>query len=295
MNTIPPHDARNNLTPKTTFIYTLSDPETNEIRYIGKADDLTRRLSGHLNDRKVSHKRHWISSLKRRGLKPLIQVIEEVPIDSWGERERYWIDFYRTQGCHLTNTALGGEGGNPSPETKAKIGAAHRGKKRGKQPPRSKEWRENLSKAKRGKKQSPERGAKVAIALRGRKRSPETIAKMLATKSERTYTHPKPNLGKSPSPETKAKIAASLTGRKLPPEVIEKRSASVRGSTRSPETRAKIGAAKRGVKRKPFTRSDKGKPRKPLSPETKANLSLAMKRSHAMRKSPPPDAPTLWD
>lgn len=44
----------------TTFIYTLSDPRTNEIRYIGKANNISKRLFSHLQGRrKISYGYKW--------------------------------------------------------------------------------------------------------------------------------------------------------------------------------------------------------------------------------------------
>src|SRR5258708_6488621 len=121
---IPQNTPQNNLTPETTYIYALLDPETNEIRYIGKADDPQKRFSRHLWERDDTHKQRWIRDLRSRGLKPLLQIIEEIPFALWQERECYWIAFYRTQGCHLTNSAIGGWGGVHSPETLAEICAS---------------------------------------------------------------------------------------------------------------------------------------------------------------------------
>ena len=50
-----------------THIYSLSDPNTGEIRYVGKTyNQLRKRLYSHLNECKTgnkSHKINWIKSL----------------------------------------------------------------------------------------------------------------------------------------------------------------------------------------------------------------------------------------
>ena len=56
------------------FIYSLSDPRTGEIRYVGKTVNLKRRLYGHLYDDEKTHKSAWIKSLKRLGLKPQLDI-----------------------------------------------------------------------------------------------------------------------------------------------------------------------------------------------------------------------------
>jgi hypothetical protein len=67
----------------TTNIYTLTDPRTNEIRYVGKANDVSQRYKAHLNRARKHqiHKSNWIKQLKKEGLKPIIDVIDIVPIE----------------------------------------------------------------------------------------------------------------------------------------------------------------------------------------------------------------------
>jgi len=61
-------------TMKTTNIYVLIDPETNQIRYVGKANNVSERYRAHLNKARKHqiHKKNWIESLKRKKLKPII-------------------------------------------------------------------------------------------------------------------------------------------------------------------------------------------------------------------------------
>jgi transposase len=95
-----------------TFIYTLSDPITNEIRYVGKANNLKKRLSTHLtpsNLIKPSHKNNWIKSLLVKNLKPLIKIVDEVLISEWEFWEIYWISQFKTWGFKLTNLTNGGD------------------------------------------------------------------------------------------------------------------------------------------------------------------------------------------
>ena len=97
---------------KTTFIYKLIDPETNQVRYIGKSNDPKQRLKAHYNKAryKPTHKFNWIKTLKDRGIRPIMEIIEEVSIEIWKEREKYWIMFYLEQGFSLTNCTTGGDG-----------------------------------------------------------------------------------------------------------------------------------------------------------------------------------------
>ena len=89
-------------------IYSLNDPNTNEIRYIGyTSQPLETRLKQHIRDsnRNVkSYKRNWIKSLKSI---PTIKLIEDKIEDKNKilELERYYISKYG----NLTNGTNGGE------------------------------------------------------------------------------------------------------------------------------------------------------------------------------------------
>lgn len=93
-----------------TFIYSLTDPITNQIRYIGKTVNLEQRLYNHINHAKtMKYKRHvcyWINSLLKQGKLPIMNVLEECDIN-WQEREQYWIEQHKENLCNHT---LGGEG-----------------------------------------------------------------------------------------------------------------------------------------------------------------------------------------
>lgn len=95
------------------YIYTLSDPLTKEVRYIGKTNNLKQRFYNHLTHaKKLKYKRHvcyWVNSLLKQDLFPILEVIEECE-DSWIEREIFWINSYKEKGADLCNHTQGGEG-----------------------------------------------------------------------------------------------------------------------------------------------------------------------------------------
>lgn len=97
------------------FIYGLSSSaEPSNIRYIGKTKNLKTRLRCHLkNDyhKCKSYKNNWINKEINNGNTILIVLIEEVHVDLWQEKERYYIDKYKKEGYKLTNTDIGGFGG----------------------------------------------------------------------------------------------------------------------------------------------------------------------------------------
>lgn len=42
------------------YIYKLTDPRNNEVRYIGKTTNIKRRYKQHLYDKRKSHKSSWM-------------------------------------------------------------------------------------------------------------------------------------------------------------------------------------------------------------------------------------------
>jgi len=98
-----------------TYIYSLSDPVTMETRYIGKTSYIKQRLYAHIKECKSngkSHKISWIKSLLNKDLRPIIEIIDEVPISEWEYWECYWIEQFKSWGFNLVNLTKGGGGGN---------------------------------------------------------------------------------------------------------------------------------------------------------------------------------------
>lgn len=93
-------------------IYALIDPITLEIRYIGKTiRSLYDRFYQHFSNLKENtYKCNWIKSLRKRGLRPIIELIEEVEFEEWENMEKFYISYFRYIGCDLTNHAEGGSG-----------------------------------------------------------------------------------------------------------------------------------------------------------------------------------------
>lgn len=90
-----------------TYIYSLSDPRTGDVRYIGAAVDPETRLD-HL--RRADHRmaqrlREWITRLSAVGTAPVMTVLREVPAGhDWRDAERETIHSHRSAGCDLLNT-----------------------------------------------------------------------------------------------------------------------------------------------------------------------------------------------
>ena len=109
---------------KTTNIYILICPITNKVRYVGKANNISQRYKAHLNRARKhkDHKKNWILSLKKQGLKPIIEVIDVVPVEEWIFWETYWISQFKTWGFILLNYTNGGDGCTFANQTSFKKG-----------------------------------------------------------------------------------------------------------------------------------------------------------------------------
>jgi hypothetical protein len=125
------------------YIYTLKDPYTNDIRYVGQTNNAKRRFNKHItNSRAFRDNRHisnWIRSLDAF---PIMDIIETCDYSIRNQREEYWIRYYKDLDCDLCNSSNGGSGsgvGNKncvgrimSEETRLKISMANKGKSHGK-------------------------------------------------------------------------------------------------------------------------------------------------------------------
>lgn len=96
---------------KDIIIYTLIDPRDDQVRYVGKTNNLKQRLSSHINRSKSGFNSPihcWIRKLLDLNLKPTILVQEICNQDNWEEREKYWIQYYREKYKNITNVSDGG-------------------------------------------------------------------------------------------------------------------------------------------------------------------------------------------
>ena len=89
-------------------IYGLYDPETLELRYVGKAKDSQKRLKTHILDRGRNRPVcRWVNSVVESGKIPVLKVLEVVPDDQWEQAERRLIAEHRKT-AKLLNLADGG-------------------------------------------------------------------------------------------------------------------------------------------------------------------------------------------
>lgn len=97
---------------KIVYIYILIDPRNDRIRYVGKTQNTKARLQGHIWDitytKEKSHKKNWIKGLVKQNLKPIMEVLDEVPEEEWQFWERHYISLLKSWGIKLLNISEGG-------------------------------------------------------------------------------------------------------------------------------------------------------------------------------------------
>ncbi len=147
------------------FIYGMSDPRTNEIRYVGKTHNLIGRLENHLRRKdERSIKSKWIKDLKCLNLAPEIFILEEVKNENWQELEIFWIQYLKFIGCNLTNSTAGGMGmRNMVPELSGRIKNSRKGLRY------SEESRQKISDSKKGVKLSKHQRTAISESRKGMK------------------------------------------------------------------------------------------------------------------------------
>lgn len=205
--------------PKTTFIYALTEP-TGEIRYIGKSNAPARRFSKHLQERGENYKVHWIQSLRSQGICPLWKILDEVPVEYWQQWEAAYIQFFSEEGCKLTNGTKGGEGADSghtvSLETRKKIGDATRGNTvwRGrKHTDASKKLiGEGNRKALLGRKATPEAIENMQKAQQERRRNGESLSLVMREKISLLKRGNQYFLGHKHTQSAKEKVSVAMKG-----------------------------------------------------------------------------------
>lgn len=108
-------NSKNMVICPNILIYALCDPDTGEIRYIGKSKNSMKRFKEHLSDislRDNHRKNNWIKSLMKRGKIPNVKIIQKIDRDNQlNQAEIYWIKYFKKHGYNLTNMTDGGDGG----------------------------------------------------------------------------------------------------------------------------------------------------------------------------------------
>jgi len=96
------------------FIYTLAEPDSSVVRYIGQTKNPKNRFYRHIYDAKNDGRKNkrcsWIKSLLNKNQRPIMEIIDEVDIKEWIFWEQYWICQFKAWGFNLVNETIGGEG-----------------------------------------------------------------------------------------------------------------------------------------------------------------------------------------
>lgn len=154
------------------LVYALLDPDTHEVRYVGKSSRGLARARAHFepaySQRHRGYKANWLKALQTSGKRPVICVLSRhASNEEVLQAEMDYIRLYRQLGARLTNQTAGGEGTV-------------------------------------GRRPSSEEIERSAAKRRGRTYTPERIARIRATKEANG------TFRRSPSAEERAKIAATL-------------------------------------------------------------------------------------
>jgi len=257
-----------------TLIYALCDPDTLEVRYIGKSNQPRKRFTTHLADKKRTYKTNWINKLKSLNKLPKLKIIEEVQINSWEEAEKKWIAHYRhIYGNKLTNTTEGGEGINHTPEIRLKISQAKTGHKV------SEETRKKLSKPR----PDPEYRKKLSEAHKGlpiNQRTLLNLRKMAEMKKGKPLkeSHRRniaiANTGKTHNSETRSKLSTATTTYMNIPGIKEKQSQACLKQWKNSDYRKKRSEETKKLWEDPKFRNKREKAQK------KFNKKFIRKRRH---------------
>jgi group I intron endonuclease len=249
-----------------TGVYVWHNRENGKVYVGGAYKSFEKRKETHLSDLRIGKhpNQHLQSAWNLYGEDAFeFVIIERRQTDGLAERETWWISEF-----DATNPEFGYNksptGGSPlgtkhppeygekvrqrnlnmSEETKARIGAASRGRTL------STESRAKISATQIGRQVSEETRRKISEALIGHLVSEESREKMSEVGKARITPEVRERLakqarGRIQSQEEKDKRAASLRGRKRPAEVVEKVRLANIGKARSDAARANISKAQK--------------------------------------------------
>lgn len=208
-------------------VYGLSSSDKpEEIRYVGQTKaNLEFRLRDHLYRAKVGDKNHrccWIRSVIAKGLTIIISPLVDNAV--WSETEIAVIAQLRASGVSLVNSTDGGDGvRNQSPESRAKIAEAGRGRK-----PTDRHRAVAGALMKERWKDEAWREAKRLYGVK-QMLTPEAIAKRKLSRAGFKHTE-----------EAKKKLSEASSAHHAKPGVREAISERARAAWAKPENRAKI-------------------------------------------------------
>jgi group I intron endonuclease len=180
---------------KKGYIYTLSEPDTGIVRYVGQTVDLKKRYWLHLYWAKKSecktYKEKWISQVIEKGRVPEMEVIWEGDVSELNRMEIGMIKLFKAVGAKLTNATTGGDtttGRKCSDETKAKLSAKFKGRKIPFEI--TEEWKAKVKEGRKGFRHTDQSKAKLRAARIGKpsiwttKAMPEEFKRAIAERGK---------------------------------------------------------------------------------------------------------------
>jgi hypothetical protein len=105
-----PYNLNDHWKPGQAFIYALCEPDSDEVRYIGKAEcNVLNRWTTHLSAARRGASTpvaRWMASLLAEGKEPRPIMLAECPIKMVKDVERAWVHLFEDNGYKLLNVAL---------------------------------------------------------------------------------------------------------------------------------------------------------------------------------------------
>lgn len=199
-------------------------------RYIGSAKSFARRWAVHrCNLRKGKHHSAYLQSAwnKYGEANFEFRILNTCDVSELVAAEQEAIDTIRPE-YNMSPTAGSTIGVEFSPERRAKISAAHKGRKK-----------------------DPAVVEAGAAKLRGRKLPAARVAHLIGNTHALGSKH-SDEVCAAKAERQRRRYAEGTISRERPPEYREKIAASLRGRKLSPEHRANVAAAMRGKKRGPY-------------------------------------------
>jgi predicted GIY-YIG superfamily endonuclease len=86
------------------YIYGLFDPRDGQLHYIGRTNDMERRLKQHCKGDSNIRKIAWLKELDRKWLVPLMREIDTAKtLEEIIDLEKFYIYYFRMLGAYLIN------------------------------------------------------------------------------------------------------------------------------------------------------------------------------------------------
>lgn len=79
------------------FIYSITDPRTDTVFYVGRTKDINQRISSHLSSN------HKCVEIEKAGFKSLFKVVFKCSSKYADVYEKIFIEYYESIGYHLDN------------------------------------------------------------------------------------------------------------------------------------------------------------------------------------------------